>query len=192
MNQSKNESKVRSILRKNSINYKTVHALIENGPLTTQEVMRITEYYNSRMSNTICKSPEIYFMGDTHRGVWYLEYQNQDAREKYYNICKEAEKRIEIKRKNQLIVLPVNFEMPSILCVFQGKGDEHTAEDVWRNAGGNFIVIKSHLHSLAKARVLLVRGKKPKVYRINPEHESICGDEARKIFGGYLTSGRQS
>jgi hypothetical protein len=70
MNQSKNESKVRSILRKNSINYKTVHALIENGPLTTQEVMRITGYYNSRISNTICKSPEIYFMGDTHRGVW--------------------------------------------------------------------------------------------------------------------------
>jgi hypothetical protein len=121
-----------------------------------------------------------------------LEYQNQDARERYYNICKEAEKRIEIKRKNQLIVLPINLEMPSVLCVFKGKGDEHTAEDVWRTVGGNFIGIKSHLHSLTKDRILLVRGKRPKVYRINPERASICGDEARKIFGGYLTSYRRS
>lgn len=170
MNQSKNKSKVRSILRKNSINYKTVQALIENGPLTTQEVMRVTGYYNPRIGNTLCQSPEIYFMGNTRCGIWYLEYQNQDARERYCELCKEAEKRLENNRKNQLKLTYPNADS-FILSKFE-DGEEITAEKVWNSVkgnvvSGNIIDLRVRLSQLVENGDLSVKGKSPKIYKLN-------------------------
>jgi len=190
MKQSVDKPKVVNILHKNGITYKAIETLVERGPLTTNEIRDVTGCYKPTIGNIIRQSSEIYFMGNTCCGVWYLEYQVQEAKERYYELCKEFEKRKIERRKNQLIVLPINTEMPSVLCAFRDKRDEHTAKDVWRIVGGDYIEVKSHLHSLTKDSVLLVRGDRPKIYRINPKFESMCGDSAREIFGGYLNSDR--
>lgn len=186
MIKSEDESKIVRVFRKGSVTYKAIENLIEKGPLTTNEVRELTGCYNSRIGNILCQSPEIYFMGSMRCGVWYLEYQVQEARERYCKLCKDSEKRKIERRRNQIINLPINTAIPSVLCVFKGVRDEHTAKDVWRNVGGNFIQVKSHLHALSKDGILRVRGKKPKVYRINPEFTSMCGDAAREIFEDYF------
>ena len=168
MRQTKDERpKVISIFHENGIRYKAMEALIENGPLTTEEIKEKINCYSHRIDSIFKQLSEVYFTGNTRCGVWNLEYQDLEARQRYHELRRESEKRKEERRRNQVINLPVNPDMPSILCVFRGEEDEHTAKDVWKNVGGNFIEVKSHLHALSNAGVLFVRGERPKFYRKN-------------------------
>jgi hypothetical protein len=175
MNQTNNESKVENIFREGSVTYKAIQILIENGPLTTQEIREIIGCYKPRIGNTLCQSPEIYFMGDTKCGVWYLEYQNQDARKRYCELCKETEKRLEITRKNQL-----KFNQPGTDSFIKSnlQGNEwHTTSEIWSLVesnviSGNIIDLRVRLSHLAENGDLSVKGKSPKFYKLNSNHSN--------------------
>jgi hypothetical protein len=164
--------------------------VMENEPLPSRQIAGIAGYKGERPGRALGRSKSLFYMGNGHSGIWYLEHQVQEARNNYYKILEGVEKRKE-ERRHQVIYIPPNPSIHSFLTPFKTDKDTYTAKQFLEIVGGNLSNVRRHLSNLAKDRILIVEGR-PKKYRRNPEHADICGDAAEEIFGNWFNSDKQS